>query len=161
MDTLLYAGSFDPVTRGHMDIIRRAAGLCRRLVVAVMVNPAKRGALPHETRAALLREACRGLPGVTVITDSGLLVDCARRCGAQAVVRGLRPVGDFEAEFEMAQVNRALSGVETLMLVTDPSCAAVSASVVRELAAFGGDIAPFVPEGMAPAIRQALSEAGK
>ena len=156
MDTLLYAGSFDPVTRGHLDIIRRAAALCGTLFVAVMVNPAKPGALPRETRVGFLRRACEGIPNVRIIRHDGLLADCAKACGAKAVVRGLRPLGDFETEYQMASVNRVVGGVETVMLITSQEDAAVSSSAVRELAAFGGDIAPFVPEGMAEEIAAAL-----
>lgn len=156
MDTLLYAGSFDPVTRGHMDIIRRAAGLCDTLVVALMVNPAKPGAISREDRLALLKTCCRGIANVRVIRYDGLLADCLRQVGARAVVRGLRPLGDFETEFQMASVNRMIGGVETILLITAPEAASVSSSVVREVAAFGGDIAPLVPEGMAEDILSAL-----
>lgn len=105
MDTLLYAGSFDPVTRGHMDVIRRTAALCSQLVVAVMHNPEKHGFLSVPMRVELLETACRELPNVRVIAHGGLLVDCAHEVGAQAVIRGLRPLGDFESEYQMAQVN--------------------------------------------------------
>ena len=159
MDTLLYAGSFDPVTRGHMDIIRRAAKLCDTLVVAVMVNPAKPGKLSREKRVSLLARCCREIGNVRVIRHDGLLADCAREVGARAVVRGLRPIGDFEPEFEMASVNRMIGGVETILLITSHEVASVSSSVVREVAAFGGNIAPLVPEGMAEEIRAALSGA--
>ena len=110
MDTLLYAGSFDPVTRGHMDVIRRTAALCSQLVVAVMHNPEKHGFLSVPMRVELLETACRELPNVRVIAHGGLLVDCAHEVGAQAVIRGLRPLGDFESEYQMAQVNRKLGG---------------------------------------------------
>ena len=157
MDTLLYAGSFDPVTRGHMDIIRRAAKLCDTLVVAVMVNPAKPGSLSREERVSMLARCCRGIENVKIVRHDGLLADCAKQFSVRAVVRGLRPVGDFEAEFEMASVNRMIGGIETILLITSPEFASVSSSVVREVAAFGGDIAPLVPEGMAEEILAALS----
>ena len=138
MDTLLYAGSFDPVTRGHMDVIRRTAALCSQLVVAVMHNPEKHGFLSVPMRVELL-------------------VDCAHEVGAQAVIRGLRPLGDFESEYQMAQVNRKLGGVETLLITTSDDCASISSSIVRQVAAFGGDISPLVPEGTAGKILSALS----
>ena len=147
MDTLLYAGSFDPVTRGHMDVIRRTAALCSQLVVAVMHNPEKHGFLSVPMRVELLETACRELPNVRVIAHGGLLVDCAHEVGAQAVIRGLRPLGDFESEYQMAQVNRKLGGVETLLITTSDDCASISSSIVRQVAAFGGDISPLVPEG--------------
>ena len=150
MDTLLYAGSFDPVTRGHMDVIRRTAALCSQLVVAVMHNPEKHGFLSVPMRVELLETACRELPNVRVIAHGGLV-------GAQAVIRGLRPLGDFESEYQMAQVNRKLGGVETLLITTSDDCASISSSIVRQVAAFGGDISPLVPEGTAGKILSALS----
>lgn len=157
MKTLLYAGSFDPVTRGHMDIIERARGLCETLVVAVMHNPEKRGAMAVCDRVSLLERACAGLPGVRVIAHGGLLVACAREVGADAVVRGVRPLGDFESEFQMARINRRLGGVETLLLTTSEDVASISSSIVRQVAAFGGDIEGFVPPGLAEDIAAALA----
>lgn len=156
MRKLLYAGSFDPVTRGHMDIIRRAAALCDELIVAVMHNPDKRGAFPVMERIRLLEIACAGLSNVRVIAHSGLLVQCAVENGVKAVVRGVRPLGDFDSEYQMAQVNRMLGGVETLMMTTSEDCASISSSIVRQIAAFGGDIGGLVPEGTAEIIGAAL-----
>ena len=156
MRTLLYAGSFDPVTRGHVDVIERAAALCDTLVVAVMINPEKPGVIGRQERAALLRKACAHIANVRVIVHEGLLIDCARENGAEAVVRGLRPLGDFESEYQMARINRMLGGIETLMLTTSEDCAGISSSIVRQIAAFGGEIAPLVPEGLADEIRAAL-----
>lgn len=156
MATLLYPGSFDPVTRGHMDIIARAARLCDTLVVAVMHNPEKRGALTVAQRVALLETACAPLDNVRVIAHGGLLIECAAEVGADAVVRGVRPLGDFESEYQMAQINRMLGGVETLLLTTSQDCANISSSIVRQIAAFGGEIDNLVPEGTAQEIRRAL-----
>lgn len=154
---MLYAGSFDPVTNGHMDIIERAARLCDELVVAVMHNPDKRGAFPVETRVHLLQRACAQLANVRVIAHGGLLVDCAKENGVSCVVRGLRPLGDFESEYQMAQVNRMLGGVETLMMPTSESLASISSSMVRQIAAFGGNIDSLVPACIAGEIREALA----
>lgn len=156
MHRLLYPGSFDPVTKGHMDIISRAAGICDELVVAVMHNPDKRGALDVDMRVCLLEKACAGLPNVRVIAHGGLLIECAREVGASAVVRGVRPLGDFETEYQMAQVNRMLGGVETLLMTTSERYASISSSIVRQIAGFGGEIEAFVPEGTAQAICAAL-----
>lgn len=156
MKTLLYPGSFDPVTRGHMDIIARAGRLCDVLIVAVMHNPDKRGALAVDARVRLLEQACADYPNVRVIAHGGLLVECVRDVGAQAVVRGVRPLGDFEAEYQMAQINRMLGGVETLLMTTCEDCASISSSIVRQIAAFGGDIDNLVPPGVAGEIRAAL-----
>jgi pantetheine-phosphate adenylyltransferase len=157
---MLYAGSFDPVTCGHMDIIERTARLCDELVVAVMHNPDKRGAFSVEQRVSLLEKACAHLDNVRVIAHSGLLIDCARENGAAAVVRGVRPLGDFESEYQMAQVNRMLGGVETLMMTTSPAYASVSSSVVRQIAQFGGSIEDMVPGAAADVIREALGVKG-
>ena len=154
---MLYAGSFDPVTNGHMDIIERTARLCDELVVAVMHNPDKRGAFPVEARVSLLGRACAHIPNVRVIAHGGLLVDCAREQGVSCVVRGVRPLGDFESEYQMAQVNRMLGGVETLMLPTSESLASVSSSIVRQIASFGGNIDNLVPACIAAQIREALT----
>ena len=156
MKTALYPGSFDPVTRGHMDIIRRAARLCDTLVVAVMHNPDKRGAMDVQTRVQALLLACADIPNVRVIAHGGLLVECARETGADAVIRGVRPLGDFDTEFQMAQVNRALGGVETLLMTTSPAYASISSSTVRQIASFGGAIEEMVPGEAAALLRAAL-----
>ena len=157
MTRLLYPGSFDPVTIGHMDIIRRAARLCDELVVAVMHNPEKAGALGVQKRVELLTRACAGLQNVRVIAHGGLLIDCAAQVGATAVVRGLRPLGDFETEYQMATVNRRLGGVETLLMTTSENVAGISSSIVRQIAAFGGSIDGMVPEGLAKDVTAALA----
>lgn len=154
---MLYAGSFDPVTNGHMDIIERTARLCDELIVAVMHNPDKRGAFPAKERVRLLEKACAHLENVRVIVHGGLLVDCAREQGVSCVVRGVRPLGDFESEYQMAQVNRMLGGVETLMMPTSEQLASVSSSIVRQIASFGGEIDSLVPACIAEEIRSALA----
>ena len=161
MTRMLYPGSFDPVTKGHMDIIRRAASLCDELVVAVMHNPDKRGAFPVEERVRLLERACAAFPNVRVIAHGGLMVDCAKEQKVSCVVRGVRPLGDFEAEYGMAQVNRMIGGVETLLMPTTPEHADISSSIVRQIAMFGGEIDRFVPEGLAEEICAALSGDGE
>ena len=153
----MYPGSFDPVTRGHLDIITRASALCDELIVAVLHNPDKRGAIPVEKRVALLQKACTHLPNVRVVTRGGLTVDCAKEFGADCLVRGVRPLGDFETEYGMAQVIRMLGGVETIMMPTSEACAAISSSIVRQIASFGGDIDHLVPEGLAQEICAALA----
>lgn len=150
----VYPGSFDPITVGHMDIIRRSAALFDRVIVAVLHNPAKQGCFPLEERLAMIREACADIPQVQVDSFGGLLVDYCRGCGAHVVVRGLRAVSDFESEFQMAQVNhQILPTLETLFMMTLPEHAYISSSVVRELAAFDGDFAPFLPPEVVPRVR--------
>lgn len=152
----LYPGSFDPATRGHLDIIRRASALCDELIVAVMHNPDKRGALDVPTRVRVLETACAPYPNVRVVAHGGLLIECARAYGVTAVIRGVRPLGDFEAEYQMAQVNRMLGGVETLLMVTSEELASISSSIVRQIAAFGGEIESLVPPGTCGIIQEAL-----
>ena len=156
MHKLLYPGSFDPVTRGHMDVIERASALCGELIVAVMHNPDKRGAMAVSDRVRLLEKACAHLSNVRVIAHGGLLVDCARENGVTAVVRGIRPLGDFESEYQMAQVNRMLGGVETLMMTTSESLASISSSVVRQILSFGGSVGHLVPPGLEEEIAEAI-----
>ena len=160
MRRMMYPGSFDPVTRGHLDIITRASALCDELIVAVLHNPDKRGAIPVEKRVALLQRACAHLPNVRVVARGGLTVDCAKEFGTDCLVRGVRPLGDFETEYSMAQMNRMLGGVETLLMTTSEMCAGISSSIVRQIASFGGDIDSLVPEGLAQDIRAALSGQG-
>ncbi|MGN0746342.1 MAG: pantetheine-phosphate adenylyltransferase [Aristaeellaceae bacterium] len=150
----VYPGSFDPVTVGHMDVIRRACALFDRVIVAVLHNPAKRGCFPVEERVALIGKACAEMPQVSVDSFDGLLADYMRRTGAQCVVRGLRAVSDFETEQTMAQLNaQLLPGLETVFLMTRPEHGCISSSAVREIAAFGGDVSALVPAEILPEVR--------
>lgn len=142
----IYAGSFDPVTVGHEDIIRRAAVLCDTLYVTVMYNPNKQGCFSVAQREDMLSRVTEDLPNVVVDSWSGLMVDYARRVRADFVVRGIRGVGDLESENNLAQINgRLMPGLETVFLLTRPELACVSSSAVREAALFGADISSFVP----------------
>ncbi len=141
-------GSFDPVTNGHVDVIARAAALYDELVVAVLVNPGKAGLFSVDERMELLREAVADLPNVVVDSFSGLLVDYCRSHDLPVVVKGLRAVGDFEYELQMAQMNRELAGVETLFVPTAPQVGHLSSSLVKQIATFGGDVSRLVPAGV-------------
>jgi len=157
MKRALYAGSFDPVTYGHLDILRRAVKLFDEIIVAVGENPAKHTLFPKEERMAMLREAAVDLENVSVEALPGLLVDFARTAGAGVIVRGLRAVSDFEAELQQASMNRALDpDVETVFLMTSPEYHYLSASIVREIAAFGGDVSAFVPPHVEAALKRRL-----
>lgn len=148
----VYPGSFDPVTRGHEDLIRRSLAFVDRVVVAVAVNAAKQPLFTVEERVALLGEAVRG-PGIEVQSFEGLLVNFARQVGASVIVRGLRAVSDFEYEFQMALMNRNLDPkLETVFLVPAFDLTYLSSSLVREVARFGGDVSPLVH----PAVHRAL-----
>lgn len=144
--TCVFAGSFDPVTVGHLDIIRRAARLCDRLLVTVMYNPAKQGCFTVEERLDFLARATADIPHVEVDAWDGLMVDYVRKMDADFVVRGVRGASDLESETNLAQINsRLLPGLETVFLPTKPELACVSSSAVREAAFFGADFSSFVP----------------
>lgn len=155
----VFPGSFDPVTNGHLDLIRRGAAIFDELIVAVLHNPAKTGKFPVEKRMELLRKACADLPNVRVDASQGLLVNYLHRVGAKVILRGLRNTSDFEMEAQMAQLNREMSPeTETLFLVTDPRYGSISSSGVREIGSFGGDITPFVPASIAQEVATILSD---
>ena len=147
-------GSFDPVTNGHVDVINRAARLYDELVVAVLVNPGKAGLFTVDERMELLREACADLPNVTVDSFHGLLVDYCREHGVPVIVKGLRAVGDFEYELQMAQMNRELAAIETLFVPTAPQVGHLSSSLVKLGAAFGGDVSRLVPKVVDDRLRE-------
>lgn len=143
---VIYPGSFDPVTNGHLDIIRRAVRLFSRLVVAVVANPQKMPMFGLDERVAMLRESCLDLPNVEIDKFEGLLVDFVRRRGAGLVVKGLRIVSDFEHEYSMAVLNRKIKGgIDTVFLPASLEYAYLSSSSVKEVHALGGDISEFVP----------------
>jgi pantetheine-phosphate adenylyltransferase len=151
-------GSYDPVTNGHVDVIRRAASLFDEVVVAVLANPAKQGLFPVDERVELLRASVEGLNDVRVEPVAGgvLLVDYCRSVGAVAVVKGLRSGTDFAYELPMALMNRHLSGLETVFLPGDPTLEHVSSSLVKEVAAHGGDVTGLVPDPVLPRLLSTL-----
>lgn len=156
--TAVYAGSFDPITLGHLDIARRASRMFDRVVLAVGENPAKRYLLPVERRLEVVREATRDLQNVEVDVFRGLLVHYCQRQGATAIVRGLRAVTDFEFEFQIGLANMDMApGVETVFLLTDPRHIFVSSSLVKEIASNGGDVARYLPEPALAALREAMA----
>lgn len=149
MKIAIYPGSFDPVTSGHVDIIRRAAGLCDKLIVAVMHNQAKKPAFSPEERCEMLQRVVGDVPGVEVQMFSGLLADYAAQEHAETIIKGLRAVSDFEYEFQMALANRKLNpGVDTVFLMTSAEYMYLSSSIVKDIAAHGGDITGFVPDSI-------------
>lgn len=159
MGIAVYPGSFDPPTLGHVDIIRRAAGLFEKVVIAVGANPTKQPLFELNDRLAMLREITEHLENVAVEPFSGLLVDFARAKGASVVIRGLRAVSDFENEFQMALANRMLApDVETVFLMTSADVMFVSSSIVKEIARLGGDVRKLVPEPVARRLRQQVIE---
>jgi pantetheine-phosphate adenylyltransferase len=157
MKSAIFAGTFDPVTNGHVDLIRRALRLVDRLTVAVASRPEKKVLFPQEERVAMIREAVPDEPRLSVEPFDGLLVQYAERRGIATIIRGLRFVSDFEYEFQMALMNRRLSGtIETLFLMPSETYTFVNSSLVKEIARNGGDVAPFVPAGVAKRLQQSL-----
>lgn len=150
----VYAGSFDPVTVGHEDIIRRAAKLCDKLYVTVMYNPAKKGCFTVQQRLEMLEKVTADLSNVQVDAWGGLMVDYVRKMNAGYVVRGIRGMTDLESETNLAQINaRLLPELETVFLLTKPEHACVSSSAVREAALFGADFSSFVPLCIYPDVK--------
>lgn len=145
MSTVVCPGSFDPLTYGHVDIVRRAAHLFDTVIVCVAHNPRKQVLFTVEERLEILRREFSDLPTVEIDSFSGLLVDyCARR-HASAVIKGIRSNQDYEYELPMAHVNKRLSGIDTIFLPTSPELAFISSSLVKEIVSFGGDATEFVP----------------
>jgi pantetheine-phosphate adenylyltransferase len=150
----IYAGSFDPITRGHEDIMMRSLEFVDRLVVAVATNVAKQPLFTLQERVDLVRAATAGNPQIDVRAFAGLLVDFARDVGASLLIRGLRAVSDFEYEYQMALMNRHLSSrLETVFMIPSLDTTYISASLVREVARFGGDVSELVHPEVARALR--------
>jgi pantetheine-phosphate adenylyltransferase len=154
----IYAGSFDPVTLGHVDVIERAARLFDVLVVAVGNNPAKTTWFTLDERMTLVAAAVRHVSNARVTAFSGLLLEAARQEGANVILRGLRAFSDFEIEFRNGLANRDLAGIETLFLLTEPRNIFVSSSLVREIASHGGDFDRYVPAAAVEPIRARARE---
>ena len=150
----LFPGSFDPFHNGHLEIVERASRLFDEVVVAAVRNPQKGAQLfDLEERQALLEEVTAHLSSVSIVAMSTLTVFVARDVGADAIIRGLRAVSDFEAEMQMAQMNNHLSGVETIFIPTSPEWSFVASKLVREVWRFGGDVSAFVPKPVAEALQ--------
>ncbi len=153
-------GSFDPVTNGHIDIISRASTLFDEVVVAVGVNQSKNRLFTPEERVEMLTEAVAPLSNVTVATFEGLLTDFCRDRGVVAIVKGLRAVSDFDYELQMAQMNRSLASIETVFVPTSPEWSFLASSLVKEVAAFGGDVAHLVPPHVLTRMVERLASRG-
>lgn len=151
MKSAIYPGSFDPVTYGHLDIIKRASSLCEHLIVGVLNNSTKTPLFSVEERVNMLKEVTKDLPNVEIMSFSGLTVDFARKQGVQVIVRGLRAVTDFEYELALSQTNGVINpDVDTIFLNTRLEYAYLSSSMVKEIAMYGGDISKFVPKPIIP-----------
>jgi pantetheine-phosphate adenylyltransferase len=155
MSKAIYPGSFDPITNGHFDLIVRATRIFDHIVVAIAANPDKNPLFTVDERVAMVREICEGLDSIEVIGFDGLLVNFVEEQGAHVVLRGLRAVSDFEFEFQLASANRRLNpDIETVFLTPAENHTFTAASLVKEIAAFGGDVSSFLD----PRIHQKLSD---
>ena len=154
----IYPGSFDPVTYGHLDIVRRSSKLVDELIVGVLCNKAKMPLFSVEERVKMLEEVTKDLTNVKIVPFDGLLVDFASRMEADIVIRGLRAITDFEYELQMSQTNHKLaSNVETMFLTTSIEYSYLSSTTVKEIAAFGGDVSQFVPEAVAEELKKKMN----
>jgi pantetheine-phosphate adenylyltransferase len=158
----IYAGTFDPITLGHMDLIERTAEIFPRLILAVAVDTPKRTLFSVEERVAMARRVAAGLPGEIEVTSfDGLLIDFARARGATVLVRGLRAYSDFEYEFQMALTNRKMAPeIETLFMMPKETHSYVSSSTVKEIAGLGGDPSEFVPPAVGDALLRKFAKGG-
>ncbi|HPC62109.1 MAG TPA: pantetheine-phosphate adenylyltransferase [Verrucomicrobiota bacterium] len=159
MRTAIYPGSFDPLTNGHLDVIQRAAKLFDRVVVAVARNESKHPLFTLEERKRMVERAVRRLPNVEADSFEGLLMDYAQRQSAQAVIRGLRAVSDFEFEFQLALMNRKLNErIETIFMMPKDAYTFLSSRIVKEIASLGGDVTAFVPAHVRTALLAKLRQ---
>ena len=148
MKKAIFPGSFDPFTLGHHSIVKRTLTFMNEVVIGIGINENKRCLMSVEKRLESIRKLYADEPRVKVLAYSGLTIDFAKEQGASVIIRGIRSVKDFEYEESIADINRKLSGVETILLFTEPDLASVSSSVVRELLHYGKDVSAFLPEGM-------------
>ncbi len=157
MRIAVYPGSFDPITNGHMDIIKRASKIYDKVIVGVLNNTSKNPLFTPQERVEMISGELKSLNNVEVLSFSGLLVDFARKNGASVIVKGLRTVADFEYEFQMALLNKALDAeVETIFMMTDSKYSYISSSMVKELAGFNGNLAGFVSPEIEKKIKEKL-----
>ncbi len=146
-------GSFDPVTNGHLDIVGRAARLFDEVVVAVLINQSKAGLFSLDERLDMLAEVTKGYPNVRVEAFQGLLVDFCRANEIAVIVKGVRVASDFDYELQMSQMNIGLAGIETLFMPTNPQYSFLSSSLIKDVAKWGGDVSPHVPDVVADRLR--------
>lgn len=160
MNTVVYPGTFNPITNGHTDLVQRAAGIFDHVIVAVGTSTQKAGGMPLEQRVSLCKDVLSGLPNVEVVGFTGLLAEFVRSRDAKLILRGLRTVADFEYEFQLVAMNRVLAPeIETMFLAPAEHLAFISSTLVREIAAYGGDISSFVAPSVAAAMKQHNSKA--
>lgn len=148
MRKAIFPGTFDPFTIGHFSVVKRALTFMDEIIIGIGVNDSKRTWFPAERRLEMIRDLYAGDSRITVEAYTGLTVDFARERGAGFIIRGIRTVHDFEYEETIADINRKLAGIETILLFTEPELTAISSTIVRELLQYGKDVSAFLPEGM-------------
>lgn len=159
MKTAIYPGSFDPITSGHLNVIRRTANIFDKLIVCVMVNAGKNPMFSLEERVELIERVTKDLPNVKVESSNKLLAEFAREQGSCVIVKGLRAVSDFESEFQMALINRRINrDLDTMFLTADSEYMYLSSSMVKELGSYGANLADFLPEEIIPDFQRKLSQ---
>lgn len=159
MKIAICPGSFDPITKGHLNIVERSARLFDKVIVLVLVNPNKSPTFSASERVEFIQKACAHIPNVKVDSYHGLLADYAHRAGACTIIKGLRAVTDFEYEFQQALVNKQLNpDLETMFVITDSSYMYLSSSMVRQVAGFGGDVSDFLPEPICEEVVERLAQ---
>ncbi len=150
MKIAIYPGSFDPITKGHLDVLKRAADIFGKVIIVVSINVNKKSFLPLEDRLLLIKESCKDLKNVEIDSFDGLTIEYAKKKNANVLIRGLRAVSDFEYEMQLSQANSALcSDIHTVFLITKPKYNFISSGTVREIALMKGDVSKFVPEPVA------------
>lgn len=158
----LYPGSFDPATLGHLDLIRRGASLFGALTVGVAVNPQKNPLFSPQERVAMLEAEARGIPGVAVVSFQGLVVDYCRKHGFEVILRGVRTVSDFEAEYQMALTNRLLAPeIETVFVMPNEKYSYVSSRLIKEILESGGDASAFLPAAVEKELRERIRKGSR
>lgn len=159
--TAIYPGSFDPVTKGHLDVLAKASKMFGKVIIAVLKNDSKKGFLPTADRVALIQEAVKemGLDNVEVDSFDGLTIEYAKKVGSDILIRGLRAVSDFEYEMQLSQTNNSLApSITTVFLITKPKYNFISSSTVKEIAKYNGDISKFVPESVVKYFKNITNE---
>ncbi len=157
LKTAIYPGSFDPITKGHLDVLERAAGIFDKVIIAVLENSSKKSFLPIEDRLKLIKESCKYLENVEVDSFDGLTIDYARKKDAKILIRGLRAVSDFEYEMQLSQTNSALApDINTVFLITKPKYNFISSSTIKEVAKMKGDISKFVPSPVTEYLKEKI-----
>jgi len=154
--TAIYPGSFDPVTKGHIDILQRASKMFDKVIIAVLKNSSKKSFLPVEDRVRLIQESVADIENVEVASFDGLTVDYARKRGAQFLIRGLRAISDFEYEMQLSQANMSIApDIGTVFLITKPKYNFISSGIVKELASYNQDVSKFVPNSVVEYLKRA------